>query len=38
MFAHETARETVVLHLINSDIHISEHVHYILFDLLSCTF
>ena len=28
MFAHETARETVVLHLINTDIHVSEHVHY----------
>ena len=28
MFAHETARETVVLHLINTSIHVSEHVHY----------
>ena len=28
MFAHETALETVVLHLINTDIHVSEHVHY----------
>ena len=28
MFAHETARGTVVLHLIITDIHVSEHVHY----------
>ena len=28
MFAHETARETLVFHLINTDIHVSEHVHY----------
>ena len=27
MFVHETARESVVLHLIYTDIHVSEHVH-----------
>ena len=37
MFAHETARETVVLHLINTDIHVhvSEHVHYTVY-LIYC--
>ena len=34
MFAHEIARETVVLHLINTDIHVSEHVHYTIFKFI----
>ena len=32
MFAHETARETVVLDTVNT--HISEHVHFTLYYLI----
>ena len=36
MFAHETARETVVFTLINT--HIAEHVHYIIRFSVLCFF